>query len=151
MRFCTPALFALALSAAPALADNLDRLETASEQGGAQLSAFLMSRAPELEPNLPNWDWDDTYRAAGGCFLDTLTSGQGDAYVENYLATLEAYAAQPITSLAQTENVPPVMMDAPVMAAMQTCGVQQQVMKRMTESGLMGAMMNEATMMKLGG
>ena len=151
MRVFTTALFALGLSAVPALADNLTRLEAATEQGGAQLSQFLLSRAPELEPNLPNWEWDDTYRSAGGCFLDNLQASQGGDYVERYLAALEGYAAQPITSLEQTGSQPPEMMAPPVMAAMQGCGIQQIVMQRMTESGLMGAMMNEAMMTKLGG
>jgi len=43
------------------------------------------------------------------------------------------------------------MTAPPVMAAMQGCGIQQIVMKRMTDSGLMGAMMNEAMMQKLDG
>ncbi|EPX81482.1 hypothetical protein [Litoreibacter arenae] len=143
------ALFALPASAL--LADNLERLEAASELGGQQLSTFLLSRAPELEPNLPSWEWDDTYRQAGRCFLDNLETSQGADGVERYLSVIETYAARPITSLDQTAEQPPEMMAPPVMAAMQTCGVQQEVMKRMTESGLMGAMMNPETMSKLGG
>lgn len=151
MRFFTAASIAVALFATPAVADNLARLEAASELGGAQLSKFLLSKAPELEPNLPNWEWDDTYRTAGGCFLDNLQSSQGAGFVEQYLGILETYAATPITSLAQTENQPPEMLAPAVMSAMQSCGIQKIVMQRMTESGLMGAMMNEAMMMKLGG
>ena len=152
MRF-TALTFALTLTlaASPALADNLTRLETATEQGGAQLSKFLLSRAPELAPNLPSWEWDDAYRIAGGCFLDNLQASQGGGYVEQYLTALEAYAATPVTSLEQTSNQPPLMTAPPVMAAMQGCGIQQIVMKRMTDSGLMGAMMNEAMMQKLDG
>lgn len=141
----------LALPTTPVFADNLERLETATELGGKHLSAFILSRAPELEPNLPNWDWDDDYRSAARCFLDELESSQGAEHVETYIKAVEDYAAVPVTSLAQTENQPPEMSTPVVMAAMQSCGVMQQVMKRMQESGFMGAMMNEATMSKLGG
>ncbi|WP_298260838.1 hypothetical protein [uncultured Litoreibacter sp.] len=141
----------LSLPANAAFADNLERLEVATELGGKHLSAFILSRAPELEPNLPNWDWDDDYRTAARCFLDDLEDSQGADHVEKYLTAVEEYSATPVTSLAQTENQPAIMSTPAVMTAMQSCGVMQQVMKRMQESGFMGAMMNEATMSKLGG
>lgn len=141
---------AFALATAPVLADDLARLEAATEQGGAQFSEFLLRRAPELAPNLPNWEWDDAYRAAGRCFLDRLQASTGADGVERYLKVVEDYAAKPVTSLSDTESQPSEMMSAPAVSALQSCGVQQIVMQRMIDSGLMGAMMNEATMMKLG-
>ena len=54
------------------------------------------------------------------------------------MSIVETFAATPITSLAQTEQQPLKMIAPPVM-------------KHMTESGFMDAMMNEAMMSKLGG
>lgn len=143
------ALFALPASSL--FAGNLERLEIATEMGGKQLSTFLVSRAPELKPNLPNWEWDDDYRSAGGCFLDKLEAGIGADGVEKYITIVEAHAARPITSLADTANQPAELSQPVALSAMQSCGLQEIIMKRMTESGLMGAMMNEGMMAKLGG
>lgn len=151
MRLFSATIIVIGLSVLPAVADNLSRLEAATELGGQQLSTFLLSKAPELKPNLPNWDWDDAYRTAATCFLERLETEHGATGVEQYLTAVEGYAATPITSLAQTETQPPEMMTPTAQLAMADCGVAHQVMKRMTDSGLMGALMNADMMNKLGG
>lgn len=142
----------LTLLAAPAAfaQSDIDRLAVATEAASANLESFLVSRVPSLATSMPDWTFDEEMRVAGACTLDAVREREGDAAVEQYLTSLEAFAVLEITSMQQMALETPVPIDADTgMQIAQACGSDAIAMRRMQESGFMEAMMDPNTMMAL--
>ncbi len=142
---------ALILMTAPVLAQSdLQRLEAATVAAGENIEAFLVSRVPTLADSMPDWTFDDELRAAGACTLEEIRNRNGNAAVEQYLTSLEAFAELEITSMQQMATATPVPIDADTgMQIARICGSDEIAMRRVTELGFMEAMMDPDVMMAL--
>ncbi len=138
----------LALST-PALADDLTRLEAATEAATRQLNAFLVSRAPELGPVMPSEAWDSRFRNAGRCFLNEIARQKGDAGVATYLNALEGWGQTKITSMSQLGRMPAPLVDAAAQSAAKTCKTIELATFRMYQSGMLQMMQDPAVIEKL--
>lgn len=142
---------ALTLLAAPAFAQSaLERLEVATVAAGANMEAFLTSRAPSLATVMPDWSWDDEMRTAATCTLDAIRAEGGEAAVSSYVTSMEAFSTIEITSMEQMATATPIPINAEfAQQAGITCGSAEIAMRRMQESGFMEAMMTPDVMMSL--
>ncbi len=149
-----PLAVAITLAATlPGLAQSaLERMETATEATSLNMEAFMVSRAPGLADFMPDWDWDDDMREAASCTIDAIRAEGGDEALNSYLDALDVFAETEFTSMEQLATSAPVPISSDfAVATSQSCGTDAIAMRRMEESGLMGAMMDPANMMALMG
>ncbi|MEJ6392521.1 hypothetical protein V8J82_04585 [Gymnodinialimonas sp. 2305UL16-5] len=151
MRLALLTTAALAAFALPAAAQSeLERLETASEAAGQNMATFMIARAPQLEPVMVDWEWDEEMREVGQCTLNEIRSVGGDQAATDYVVAMEAFATTQITSMEQMGAATPVPLNEDVaMTIATTCRAMEVSMRRMEESGMMQMMMDPATMQAL--
>lgn len=114
-------LFPLAAQSDP---DSMARLKAASQAAQANISAFYVSRIPELEGVMPEPEWTDEVRNMQMCLLDGLAAKLGDTEVEAYVAAMEAFSIVSITSLSQLGTLmPPALMSPEVNDLNVSCGI----------------------------
>lgn len=140
---------ALLMAASPSLADDLARLEAATEASARNLNAFFVSRAPELGPTIPSVEWDASFRQAGQCFLNEISRRSGPTGVTTYLDAAEQWSRTKITSMSQLARMPGPLIDANAQAAAKTCKTIELATMRMYQSGMLQAMQNPAVINKL--
>ncbi|MEY1554658.1 hypothetical protein AB3Y40_03400 [Yoonia sp. R2331] len=147
MKPILPAIAAICLFPTFAMADQVDRLAAATDILTGKLTAFYVSRVPELADAMPNFTVDAEMRAALGCTLDTYTAEIGPNATEAYVASVEAEAAAlEITSLSDMGNMLGDIDEALALRAMQECGQMDISMRRMQESGLLQALQKPGVM-----
>jgi hypothetical protein len=125
-----------AASAGMAEADDLDRLQIASEGVARQMNTFLLSRVPDLAGILPPVDWQAEERAVARCTLDGIAAEKGAEGVEAYVAGMERWAAAPIRTMNdRAAAMPRIMTDDLVMILADQCGAMKLAERRAAESG----------------
>ena len=134
--------------------DLLDRLENATETMGAKQGAFYLSRVPELEGKMPEWEWDDEIRQASKCVLDGIEKAKGRGIAEAYVAGLEKDAKMEIQSMAQLSeqsSIPKELQaeDQTILNLMQSCKTIEISTIRLKQSGFWDAMQDPSVMQRL--
>ncbi len=105
------------------------------------MTAFYVSRVPELASVMPDFTVDGEMRAALGCTLATYEAEIGAAATEAYVASVEREAAAlEITDLTGIGSVLGDIDEALALRAMTDCGQLDIAMRRMQKSGLWEAM-----------
>jgi hypothetical protein len=139
---------------AAAIADSqLDRMEALAEDMNLGMAKMMVREitaaggdpAP-LMAALPDTKWDDEYRAAGRCLLDKYTQAAGPAAVDLMLDQMEAMI--PKLETATMESMGDDAMDIQPAGVTQeqsieftqSCGMIEQALRRMQESGFSAAM-----------
>jgi hypothetical protein len=144
------ALAAALLAPLPAAAQSqLDRMEALSEQANALMNEAMIAEMPALAGNMPDPAWDAPMRAAYGCMLDGYVEVSGSAAVDRMLDEMEVAMATATAAdimsgeMGQSVQLPEGLSEAQAQSLMQSCGVMEQIMARMAESGAMQIMMEQ--------
>jgi hypothetical protein len=146
---------ALTIASSNSYADDLlDRLETATELLGAKHGEFYLSKLPELEGKMPDWNWDDEIRTASACVLTGIKKAKGAKVAEAYVSGIELDAKRDIASMSQMRdqtNMPEELQgeDTTLLNLMQECGTIEISATRLQDSGLWDELIKPGTMEKL--
>ncbi|MEJ6399079.1 hypothetical protein [Yoonia sp. 208BN28-4] len=150
MRIILAAIALAALPMAAAAQSALDRYEAASELLQANTYNFFESRVPGLAAVRPSTDWTAADRQAGACLIEGLRAAKGDAGVATYLSDLEAFARQPITSIAaMSANTPASLADAQTVQIGSSCGTDKIGQAQMQRSGLVAQLSNPVVLSRI--
>ena len=133
----------------PAGASDVGRLEGMAVDFGEKVNAFALARAPELEGSLPDWSWDGPLRRSAGCFLSELSASRGSNGVAQFLDLVENWVNKPIKSIHQFEAAPTALRSTDVVAALESCGSLELMLKRVFESGALEVLMKPGVSEKL--
>lgn len=147
MRILLSAVFIA--TATPSFANELARLEAATEASARNWSAFLVRRAPELGPTIPSVEWDSRFRNSGRCFLNEIERASGPSGVATLLSALESWSTTKITSMSQLAQMPHPLINADAQAAAKTCKTVELATFRMYQSGMLQMMQDPAVIEKL--
>ena len=131
---------ALILTASTAAADPLERLIVATEALSEKANAFYISRVPALEGKLPDMTIDDELRTALSCALDSIVTEGGPDMQAAYVESMEEMATRDITTMSDLQEMPDVVPDDILFAAMSECGMMEITAQRMQDSGFWEAM-----------
>ncbi len=147
MKFTLPLIASICIFPTIALADQVDRLAAATDILSAKMTAFYVSRVPELAEVMPDFTVDAEMRAALACTLEIYEAEIGPAATEAYVASVEEEsAALQITDLTGVGSVLGDIDEALVIRAMTECGQIEIAMRRMQQSGLWEAMQKPGVM-----
>ena len=131
----------------PAIADEAaDRYRAASEAQAAAMTAFLVSRVPDMAEVVPSPEWTDEHEAIAACTLDALRAERGEEGVEAYVAAMEEAAAIEVTSLDSMASGPALLADELAVRLLTECGGMDLAARQMEESGFMEMMMRPGVM-----
>lgn len=147
MRNFLAAVFIIA--ATPLMANDLARLEEATEATARQLNAFFVSRVPDLAPTIPSVEWDARFRNAGRCFLNEMRAAHGPEGVEAYLNDLENWSQTKITSMSQLGRMPARLRSDVAQSAARICKTVELATFRMHQSGMLEVLKDPAVIEKL--
>jgi hypothetical protein len=139
---------ALPLIALPvmAMADaQLDRMEAASEDLTNKMLLLMAQDMGSDGSALPEFAWDEGFRAAGTCMMDAYRDEGGDALIETMLTRLEEFNQREFSGFeemvnAQAELSLEEVPEARQIEITQACGMAELSMEWMMSSGAMAAM-----------
>lgn len=140
---------ALIFTASGAAADPLDRLIVATEALSEKANAFYISRVPALDGKLPDMTVEGELRNALACALDMIVTEGGPEMQIAYVESMEEMASRDINNITDLQEVPDVVPDEILFAAMSECGMMEITAQRMKDSGFWEAMQDPDVMQAL--
>ena len=145
-------LLVILMSAAAALAapnfaysqSELDQFEEIGESMATKMNQLFVAQQPGLADVLPKVEWDDEFRAAAKCVLDTYRSEAGDEYIAQLLVKGKAFVSSDPKTFSDFEKaadfLPDGISDERHVEISAECKMTELTIKRMDESGFSAAL-----------